>query len=295
MYQRFQASASAGYPVPPGLECFHAGKRYAVHAHGRPPARAQRCCPCGAGTCGLLRRRNASIRGGMPIVGAGQYRRGQPGRVRGPREKCPGGLNRRRAPSPKPSRYCGSRGPGPGFQGCCWRQRMLLIIQRTVVRPGVAAATGPRSGSWPALGVLSVRGFGRRGRPWRERRGCGRVPRRGPVPSKRCLWWRRDSRTPDLGDQGQVAVLDAFDQHGDAAAFEGVDDVGDDPGPGCVQGLELRHADDDDVDVADSADPLQDAFGRGEEQRPVEPEHGDVLVPVLDRAGDLFAVHAAGP
>ena len=49
------------------------------------------------------------------------------------------------------------------------------------------------------------------------------------------------------------------------AAFQGLDDVCDGSGTGCVQDLQLRHADDHDVDVPDGADPLQDALGSGEE------------------------------
>ena len=44
---------------------------------------------------------------------------------------------------------------------------------------------------------------------------------------------------PYPGDKAKVAVLDALYEHGDPAAFEGIDDVCDDPGAGRVQGLQL--------------------------------------------------------
>ena len=64
----------------------------------------------------------------------------------------------------------------------------------------------------------------------RGRRGCGRVPPPGQF-REQMLMVAQGFQDTDPGDQGQVALLDAFDQYGDPAAFEGTDDIGDDPAP----------------------------------------------------------------
>ena len=72
-----------------------------------------------------------------------------------------------------------------------------------------------------------------------------------------------------------------------------VDELGDDLGAGRVEDLQLRHPDDDDLDVPDVADALEHALGRAEEQGALEPEQRDALVAGLGGHGQLLAVHAA--
>ena len=104
---------------------------------------------------------------------------------------------------------------------------------------------------------------------------------------------------PERGDYSdtsgnfQVSRLDAFDQNGDAPAFQSVDHFGDHPGTGRVEHAKLGQTEDDDEDVIDFRYAFEHSVRRPKEERSVEAEQGDVFVCWLGRGGKLFPVNPA--
>jgi len=89
----------------------------------------------------------------------------------------------------------------------------------------------------------------------------------------------------------EVLRLDALDEHGHRPPFKTAHELGDHASTRRVEGLQLRHPDDDDTGSLHLTDAIEQAFGSAEKEGAVDAKQCDAFIARLRDARQLFAVH----